>query len=71
VRLKRSEEPSNYIWENMGITKPEQRVNRCFVLALLCIILSVAYNFQYLMQKSVSKWDNFEKIDCHLYSDRL
>jgi len=47
VNLKRAEEPSNYLWEHLGITKKNQRINRSFVVALLFVILSVAYNIQY------------------------
>lgn len=42
--MKRSEEPSNYIWENLGITKQKQRVNRTFVVIALLVVLSIAYN---------------------------
>lgn len=71
VTMKRSEEPSNYIWENLGITKQKQRVNRTFVSIALIVVLTVAYNLQYRMQKSVAYFDKYEQIDCELYYSRF
>jgi len=67
----RSKEPSDYIWDNLGITKKQQRRNQFIVLACLAIIMILAYKYQFEMQAADAKFDKFEQIDCKLYADKL
>jgi hypothetical protein len=43
VNIKRAKEPSEYIWENMGITEEKQKISFYFVMAFLAVILFFAY----------------------------
>ena len=64
-------EPSNYIWENMGITPSQRRRNFWVAMGGLFTILFFAYQFQFKMQQSVSYFDTYEKIDCSIYHESI
>jgi hypothetical protein len=69
--MQRAEEPGTYLWEHMGNTKESRYVKGFIVAMLLAIVLSLAYNLQFRMQESVQYFDNFEQIDCGLYTDSI
>lgn len=47
INIKRAQEPSNYIWENLANTKNQLRFRLYIVMSLLGLILFFAYKLQF------------------------
>jgi hypothetical protein len=47
--MERAAEPSDYIWENMGITPIDRIKNAFIVFVILSLVLGLAYYFQFRM----------------------
>jgi hypothetical protein len=47
--MERAAEPSDYIWENMGITPIDRLWKALIVFTLLSLVLGLAYYFQFRM----------------------
>lgn len=67
IEIKRANEPSNYIWENMAYTKSEQRITTAVVLAILSIVLFIGYTVQFELTQTITNSDKFETFDCELF----
>ena len=55
------------MWENMGFSRT--RRSFCFGISvtLMSAVILCAYFIQFQMQKQVSKYDNFEQMDCSIF----
>ena len=62
--MKPASAPSNYIWENLKYGFTRRAIALTIALLVMSLILFFAYRFQFFMQKSVSHFDNYEKLDC-------
>lgn len=67
VKIERAKEPSEYVWENMAYSSGQQRRNFWLVMIPFIIVLFFAYKLQFVMQRSISYFDNYEVFDCRLF----
>jgi hypothetical protein len=65
--MERAAEPSDYIWENIGMQPLKAARNTILVFIALSLILSAAYYLQFRMQKTVFEYDKFEQLDCSIF----
>jgi len=65
--MKKAKDPSNYIWENLGFSLLRRGVGLLLCMGFLTLAIFVAYRIQFVLQKSVNHFDNYEQFDCSIF----
>ena len=67
IKMENTIEPSNYNWENMGLSILRRTIGFILSLSVMLLLIFIAYNMQFKMEKSVSQYDNYETFDCAVF----
>ena len=67
IKMENTIEPSNYNWENMGFSIFRRTIGFILSLSVMLLLIFIAYNMQFKMEKSVSQYDNYETFDCAVF----
>ena len=67
ITMDNTIEPSNYNWENMGFNTLRRTIGFILSLSVMLLLIFIAYNMQFKMEKSVSQYDNYETFDCAVF----
>lgn len=54
VSLENTIEPSNYNWENMGLSVFRRTLGLILSLSVMLFLIFIAYNLQFKMEKSLA-----------------
>jgi len=67
IKMENTIEPSNYNWENMGLSTLRRTIGFIFSVGFMLLLIFIAYNMQFKMEKSLSQYDNYETFDCAVF----